>query len=413
MLTAAGVLTQASHEARLRQLFMPPVSPAGPRIGAEVEFLVLNARTQRPASTRESLLPLLHAHGAARGWRFVESGKGGPRYTLPSGGVIAIEPGGQLEYASPPFPSPAALLADLHAVLVPLSDDAGSRGIRFLGAGIDPHNAFDAAPLQIEAERYRRMDAYFAAIGPAGQRMMRQTAAVQLNVDPVDAHGTWRMLNAAAPVLVAAFANSRLYAGTDSGHASCRAETWRHADASRTGLFPCEREPAEEYAAFVLCARTMLVPGTNGAYPPFRELGALADEATLANHLTTLFPEIRPKGYLEIRSIDAQAIEWLAAPVLVAGALALDARAMQEAAERLGAPDALRLETAGRRGLRDAWLHDAALDVFDIAIRACVRRGQPWYGGRNLETAIAFRDRFTRRGRAPGDEAALPSTDVR
>jgi glutamate--cysteine ligase len=155
------------------------------------------------------------------------------------------------------------------------------------------------------------------------------------------------------------------------------------------------------------------VPGTNGAYPPFRELGALADEATLANHLTTLFPEIRPKGYLEIRSIDAQAIEWLAAPVLVAGALALDTRAMQEAAERLGAPDALRLETAGRRGLRDAWLHDAALDVFDIAIRACVRRGQPWYGGRNLETAIAFRDRFTRRGRAPGDEAALPSTDVR
>lgn len=402
MLTDSPV-AHADLTARVRRLFTPPVSPEGPRIGAEVEFLVLDAHARKPASVRETLVPLLHAHGAARGWRFIASEKGGPRFALPGGGAIAIEPGGQLEYASPPFPSPAALLTDLNDVLVPLSEAAAAHGVALLGAGIDPYNAFDDAPLQIRAERYRRMDAYFATIDPAGQRMMRQTAAVQLNVDACVA-GTWRMLNAAAPVLIAAFANSSMYAGSDSGHASFRAETWRHADPTRTGIFPCERDPAEEYTAFALCARTMLLADTHD-HPPFRECAALADDAAFANHLSTLFPEIRPKGYLEIRSIDAQAIEWLAAPILVAGALALDPRATEEAAERLGNPDPLRLVNAGRAGLRDGWLHAAAMDLFDIVIRACARRGPSWYGCENLETVDAFLDRFTRRGRAPGDEA--------
>src|SRR5690606_38584295 len=114
--------------------------------------------------------------------------------------------------------------------------DAAAAGITLESIGMDPAHSLRESPLQLHADRYARMDEYLHSIGDAGARMMRQTAAIQVSIDPAhDAALTWRVLNRAAPVLTALFANSRTYNGEDSGYASYRAQAWRDLDPGRTG----------------------------------------------------------------------------------------------------------------------------------------------------------------------------------
>jgi glutamate--cysteine ligase len=404
-------LQHAVAERLRRHLFAPPASAGSARFGAEIEFLTLHPDRHTVSSVAHELLPFLERYGRQHAWCPAPSEKGGPRYRLESGGQISIEPGGQLEYASPPFTSPAALLDDANTVLGPLSGAALDAGIEFVARGIDPFNALADVPLQIAAERYRCMDWYFSAVGGAGTRMMRQTAALQVNVDPPHAPAsarTWCVLNAASPALVALFANSRFYAGKDTGCASYRAETWRATDDGRTGVFLCRQDAAEEYAAFALAARNMFRRSADGLYLSMMDwlLEGGAGMEVLDTHLSTLFPEVRPKRHYEVRSMDALPLEWIAAPVLVVAGLAADDTALHEAAELLGAPDAAWLDTAGALGMHDPARAGTAADLFEIALRACARRGSAWCGSGYLETASAWFDRFTRRGQALADTAA-------
>jgi len=199
---------------------------------------------------------------------------------------------------------------------------------------VDPCAALDDVPLQLTADRYRLMDAYFARHGSAGQTMMRQTASLQINVDLGDApFRRWRVLNAAAPVLLAMFANSPRYAGADTGHLSWRAHLWRELDPLRTGVRGVTTDAVGEYLGFALAAPWMFHPTAAGEYRPFGAwladgMASLDDWRT---HLTTLFPEVRPRGYLELRSLDALPPAQLATPlVLVAGLLA-DTEALRAA----------------------------------------------------------------------------------
>ena len=91
--------------------------------------------------------------------------------------------------------------------------------------GIDPTGDIDAAPLLLSTKRYERMAAYLGRRGPAGARMMRQTAAFQVALDFDDEPWLrWRVLNAAAPYVVAVFANSSVYDGVETGCPSTRAQ---------------------------------------------------------------------------------------------------------------------------------------------------------------------------------------------
>jgi glutamate--cysteine ligase len=142
------------------------------------------------------------------------------------------------------------------------------------------------------------MDAYFARIGPAGARMMRQTASLQVAVDiGADALGRWRLLNALAPFLTAVFANSRRYAGDDTGFASYRAETWRRTDPLRTGLLT-GMDPIGAYVDFALRAPAILLGGDKEPAQPLAAwLGTIDGTASWERHLGTLFPEVRPRAH--------------------------------------------------------------------------------------------------------------------
>ncbi len=375
----------------IRRHSFPSRSAGGAaRIGAEVEFLSLDADDNRPVSVPERLLPFLCRWSTERGGQMGTTAKGGIRVEMPDGGAFAIEPGGQIEYASPPCHGPSALLGALDEILAPLVAAAADVGINLVAAGVDPFNGPDAAPLQIVADRYCRMDAYFSAIGPAGRRMMRQTAAIQVSVDPAGPPvTTWRALNAAAPVFVAMFANSRRYAGRETDFASFRAETWRRADPARTGVFSCDGDAAAEYAAFALAAPVMS-PGADGAYHTAEDWlrDGLAGETAWADHVSTLFPEVRPRGFFEVRSMDAQSPEDLRLPILLCAGLALDATAAATAADLLGPPDSALLEAAGKEGLRHARLAELARDLVAAGMEGCCRLGEARCEPADVERAL-------------------------
>ena len=381
------------------------------RLGAEVELIPVESSSGRrcaiDAADVTSTLPFLRRFGGRQGWREGSTPKGIPCFTIPVGGTMTFEPGGQLEYSSPPCRSASALLSILRAVVLPLKAAASSEGIDLLSVGIDPLNPAEAAPLLLHAKRYARMAEYFARRSPAGARMMRQTAAFQVSVDFDDEPWLrWRVLNAATPYVVAIFANSPIYAGERTEHQSARAHAWRTLDPCRTGLPYDEQAPIQAYLDFALNAPAILLPTVDGEHRPF------ADWLTLANptaeewkdHLSTLFPEVRPRGNLELRSADTVAPEWYAAPVALTAGMLYDSRVLRAAADLLGPPDPGLLERAGRVGLHDPALARTASDLFELALSGCAELGPRYFHPSDLEQARAFYDRYTRRGCSPADD---------
>ncbi|HEU4566316.1 MAG TPA: glutamate-cysteine ligase family protein, partial [Gemmatimonadaceae bacterium] len=403
----AAARAALAAELRARAFTPAAAAPGAPRIGAEAELIALDAATGGPCALHRTLLPFLRRHGAREGWRERRSAKGTPLFALPDGGTISFEPGGQLEYGTPPCASASALLARLRAVLAPLVRAAGDAGIALLAVGIDPVNPVRDAPLQLHAERYVKMARYLATIGEAGARMMRQTAALQVSLDlGAEPERRWRVLNAMAPYLTAIFANSAIHAGLPTGCASWRAHGWRLLDPTRTGIPPHGGDPVEGYLDFALGARAMMCPGPDGAYEPFGALLARGDAspAEWEEHLTTLFPEVRPRGWLEVRSCDAVPLEWQAAPIALLVGIACEPRALREAEALLGEPDEALLERAGRCGVHDPVLARRACDLAEIALAGCAAL-HGYISPADAERARAFFDAYTRRGRTLADDA--------
>ncbi len=407
-------LTRAALAADLAEgAFAGPISSSltPRRLGAEVELIPVESATGRrcgiDAEGITSTLPFLRRFGGRQGWRESSNPKGTPCFSLPSGGTLTFEPGGQLEYSSPPCRSASTLLALLRSVVLPLRAAASGEGIDLLAVGIDPLNPAERAPLLLRAKRYQRMAEYLARLGPAGAQMMRQTAAFQVNVDFDDEPWLrWRVLNAATPYVVAIFANSPIYAGEPTGQQSERAQVWRRVDPMRTGLPYDQDAPVRAYLDFALAAPAILFPTLDGEHRPFSEWLALTNPTIeeWRDHLSTLFPEVRPRGHLELRSADAIAPEWYAAPLALTAGMLYDSRALRAAADLLGPPDLGLLERAGRDGLHDPQIAGIAADLFQLALSGCAGLGPGYFHPADLEQARAFFDRYTRCGRAPADD---------
>jgi glutamate--cysteine ligase len=404
--------------ADVRDRLFTPLTPGPPgRVGAEAELIARDVANDRPLPIRHThdrprpgrgdgapdSLALLQRHGERLGWVLEPSPHGAPRIRLPGGTAISFEPGGQIEVATRPFAHVNDLVMELKAVVPPLVAAAREAGAGLIGAGIDPWTPLTGARLQLEGERYRRMASYLSAIGDAGPRMMLQTAALQVNVElGPDPALRWRALNAAAPYLTAVFANSRTYEGADSGFASYRARQWRLLDRRRTGLLGREVNPAAEYLDFALEAGWIFGPPDREPAP----FGAwmARGEVSLEDwrrHLTTLFPEVRPRGFLEIRCIDALPPEWLAVPPVLLTGLLHDTRSVEATCEIVGEPDSALLADAARHGLADPRLAVPATDLFRLALATAARAG---IDRSAVDTAQEYFDSYTGLGRAPADD---------
>ncbi|MGN6131834.1 MAG: ergothioneine biosynthesis glutamate--cysteine ligase EgtA [Nocardioidaceae bacterium] len=337
----------------------------------------------------------------------------------PRGSTLTFEPGAQLELSSAACRGASAcwraLAADVDHVRTPLTE----AGLTVLDTAVDPVRA---PSRQLQHPRYAAMEAYFASVGcDTGPVMMNSTAATQVNLDvgdsPVEAERRWRLLHDVGPAMVAAFANSPVLAGRRTGWRSTRQWVWQCLDPQRTAA-PRGPDPWSGWADYALHARLMLRRGDGEDWsvapgPTFRDWvegrldGPPPTEEDLAYHLTTLFPPVRPRGWFEVRYVDAQPLAWWPVPMAVLAAVLDDPVAGRLASEAC-ADTAQLWETAARDGLADPRLAAAARACFTAARQALPRLGTDPYLVALVE---AFADRYVDRGRCPADDHPDPTPE--
>jgi glutamate--cysteine ligase len=311
---------------------------------------------------------------------------------LPGGSRVTLEPGGQVELSGSPAADVAAAVTSLRTDRAVLATALAEEGLALAMLGVDPLRR----PCRINpAPRYVAMAEHFAAVGcaEAGLAMMTATASLQVNLDAGPAAG-WRNRVALAhqlgPVLIAVSGCSPLLAGRSTGWRSSRQRIWGELDQARCGPLLGRGDPAGDWAAYALSAPVMLVrdPAGCGAQP-VRGRTAFADWVTgevelggrrpttddLDYHLTTLFPPVRPRGWLEIRYLDATPEPWWPALAAVTATL-LDNPVAADRAATASAPVAGAWDRAARLGLADPALRRAAgaclaaaLDAVPVGLR--------------------------------------------
>lgn len=339
---------------------------------------------------------------------------------LPGGSAVTYEPGGQLELSGPPAADLDRCCACLETDLRIVDRALAEAGLLTFSLGADPVRP---AVRVLEEPRYAAMHAYFDTAWPAGLSMMCSTAALQVNVElgnagedssaPQSVAARWRRSHLVAPVLLAAFANSPRLHGEATGCVSSRARVWSRIDRRRTRPVGGP-DPASAWSTYALRAGVMFVRQPDGRCLPVPDGVTLADWAAgrtvlrplevddVNYHLTTLFPPVRPRGFLELRFLDSLPAPWWQAAAAVIAAVMNDtetARVAESACRDLGASSVW--SRAGTRGLRDPAIAAAAQ-----ALLRAVPAALPRIGAARLQGAVEeFADRFTNRNRCPGDDA--------
>ena len=390
-------LTEAVLLQDLRdRLFAPVVSAKPLAIGVELELIPVLRSTHKPALAARGATPststVLSRLATIERWTEQAAGDDPPSWVLDDGTRISFEPGGQIEISSAAHDSVSSVVDTTRSLVTRLRQVMAEHGIELLAHGVDPYNDIGDAPLQLHRQRYTDMTRYFDAIGPSGRRMMRQTAALQINVERgEDPAARWRLLNALAPIVVALFANSRQYANRPTGWASYRAQLWRTLDPSRTGIPFADGDHIAQYLRFALDAGAMRA-STDGRRRSFRDWMSepSVDKDEWIFHLSTLFPEVRPKGFFELRSADTIEPDSLAAPVVFVTGLVYDARSARDAAELLGPPSVDMLERAGRLGLADASIRHLASNLTKFAMAGAKRLGGDYIAAGDIESASDY-----------------------
>lgn len=256
-------------------------TPRSVRVGIEQELLARD-------SADGSVVPIDRVRRAIRGASYQS--------------WVGFEPGGQVELSLPCSPSLPELATRWGKAVQQLRADCAAAGIQLDASPVDDR----PVPRQLSSRRYVEMERHFDRIGPAGRRMMRQTASTQVCLDWWSGRAgweQWRLLLLAGPFLAAGF-------GRSSGPGS-RLATWLAVDPDRTAFddrLLRGNDPVAAYADFAASAGIFGLPGsgdpiTFAAWARARD----ADAASVAHHLSTLFPPVRPRGaYLEVRFLDVQ-----------------------------------------------------------------------------------------------------------
>ena len=239
-----------------------------------------------------------------------------------AGGAISLEPGGQFELSGAPLKSVHETCAEVNTHLEQASEVAAEMGAGFLGLGYHPTARLEDVPIMPKG-RYDIMRRYMPRVGGLGLEMMFRTCTIQVNLDfasEADMVKKFRVGIALQPIATAIFACSPFREGRPNGFLSYRSHVWTDVDNARSGMLPWVFEDGMSFERYVDYALDvpMYFIYRDGRYhdvagKSFRDFlahkipGLEKVDPTLsdwADHLTTIFPEVRLKKFLEMRGAD-------------------------------------------------------------------------------------------------------------
>ncbi|WAC28018.1 glutamate--cysteine ligase [Ancylobacter sp. SL191] len=403
------------------------------RIGTEHEKFpfTLDGHDPVPYEGPTGIRALLEGMQALNGWEPIMEGEAiiGLADTV-GGGAISLEPGGQFELSGAPLKTIHETCAEVNGHLEQVRAVATPFGFGFLGLGMSPKWTRAETPVMPKG-RYKIMANYMPKVGTLGLDMMFRTCTVQVNLDfasEADMVKKLRVGLALQPITTALFANSPFTEGKPNGFLSFRSEIWRDTDKDRTGMLPFAFEEGmgfERYVDYALDVPMYFIKRGDSyidvAGSSFRALlagrhpavpGETATVSDWANHLSTIFPEVRLKRYLEMRGADggpwrnlcAQPALWTgiyydtaaldAAWELCKGWSADERQALRDAVPRLG----YKAEVAGRPVL------DVARDMVAIARAGLARRDYRDSQGRDETRFLIPLDESLAAGRTPAED---------
>jgi glutamate--cysteine ligase len=403
------------------------------RIGTEHEKFAFTLEGHRPVpyEGRRGIRTLLEGMQHLLGWQPIMEG---PNviglFDVPGGGAISLEPGGQFELSGAQVETLHQTSSELMAHLAQVREVAQPLHIGFLGIGMTPSWTRADMP-KMPKGRYKIMTAYMPKVGTLGLDMMYRTCTVQTNLDfssEADMVKKLRVSIALQPVATALFANSPFTEGKPNGFLSFRSEIWRDTDNARAGMLPWVFEDGmgfERWVDYALGVPMYFVKHGDDyvdiAGQSFRDLmagklpgmpGVRATISDWANHISTIFPDVRLKRYLEMRGADSGPLpNVLALPALWTGMLYDDASlaAAWDLVKEWTAEDRQKLrDEVPREGLaakiRGRTVFALATEVLELARAGLAQRKRFDASGQDETGYLAVLDDRLARGTTPAQE---------
>jgi glutamate--cysteine ligase len=402
------------------------------RIGTEHEKFPFLTDTLKPVpyeGTR-SIRALLEALRDRFGWAGVYENDNIIALSDPHGmGNVSLEPGGQFELSGAPLRTVHDTCEEVHEHLVQVREIGDALGIGFLGLGASPTWTRAETPVMPKG-RYKIMAPYMDKVGRYGRDMMFRTCTVQVNLDfgsEADMVKKLRVSLALQPVATALFANSPFLEGKPNGFLSFRSQVWTDTDNARAGMLPFAFEPGmsfERYVDYALDVPMYFVMRDgeyiNTAGESFRKfldgkLPQLPGEKPVLkdwnDHITTIFPEVRLKKYLEMRGTDSGPWRRLCAlPAFWTGLLyedgpldaAWDMVKNWTAAERQVLRDAVPRE-ALKAMIRRRTVRDIAKDMLKLSRSGLEQRNQQGCKGKTEASFLDVLDETAATGKTAAE----------
>ena len=403
------------------------------RIGTEHEKFAFTLEGHRPVPYEgaRSIRALLQGMEHLLGWEPIMDG---PNIIgladVTGGGAISLEPGGQFELSGAPVETVHQTASELMAHLAQVREVAAPLRIGFLGIGMTPDWTRADMP-KMPKGRYKIMTAYMPKVGTLGLDMMYRTCTVQTNLDfssEADMVKKLRVSLALQPVGTALFANSPFTEGKPNGFLSFRSEIWRDTDNARAGMLPWAFEPGmgfERWVDYALDVPMYFVKHgadyVDASGQSFRDLmagklpalpGERATISDWANHISSIFPEVRLKRYLEMRGSDGGPWRRLPAlPAFWAGILYDDAclDAAWDIAKDWTAQERQKLRDevpriGFRATIRGRTLLDITRECLALARAGLARRNRRDAGGADETRHLEPLDLIAERGITPAEE---------
>jgi len=363
------------------------------------------------------------------GWQPKYEGDNLIALSHPNGSSVTLEPAGQFELSGAPLENLHETCSEVHTHLWQVKEVGEKLGIGFLGIGFHPTMTLADAPRMPKA-RYDIMRRYMPKKGRLGLDMMHRTTTVQVNLDysdEADMVRKFRVSLALQPIATALFANSPFTESRPNGYRSYRAHIWSDTDPDRTGFLPFVFDEGfgyERWVDYVLDVpmyfvyRDKYIDAAGQSFRDFLDgrLPALPGERPTmrdwADHLTTPFPEVRLKTFLEMRGADGGPWSRLCAlPAFWVGLL-YDSDSLGAAAEYIqgwqpGEIETLREDVAKSAlgaQFRDRKVQQIARDILEISDQGLARRARINNSGDSEQIFLESLWASAESGKSPADD---------